>query len=237
MVLFLLSNATSILHLRKFFMLPAGNSPPTVCACGEKFTVMHPWACRKGEVVKAKDACHDAIKSCLYVEMQGITGMNCKMEPKNLDKDSSKRPDLIIELDDQVILTDIKTINPMCPSYFNAKNYQAAMQSAALMKTRKYQTLVDELSAKFVPMVISSYGNFHPEFWNFIEKITINTGLSYKSSGMKTTTRDKLVDKILIQMAVGSAQITKICYNLACAEAIEQAKRNFNPWSSEITVK
>jgi hypothetical protein len=97
------------------------------------------------------------------------------LEPRGLERDSERRPDLQVALPDKTVLSDVTIIHPACKSWrqvVTTADIVAAGNRKEAQKNNKYQPMAKALDMRFIACVLYTYGGFHSSALRLIKKLT-----------------------------------------------------------------
>jgi hypothetical protein len=158
-------------RLRLLYATPTQQMPSRCPDCGVEcgnIDVWHALSCQSARR-KALLLRHNAIVQRIAQAVKQASGL-ARIEPRNLEENTSKQPDLEIFLQGKAYLADVTIRNPLAPSQLA----QAAslLDTAARAKSAKYQQLAQVSAAQFVPLVFDVFGKPQQQAVEFMQHIT-----------------------------------------------------------------
>ena len=150
---------------------------------------------------------HDHIK---YTISRWATqlGARVRVEPRNLDHNGDRIPDLLIQLGGKTFLLDDTVTNPLAPSHqaAAASNPKSVLAQAEAKKHQSYDQLAANLGATLVPFAVEATGGFGVEALAFIKEL-IATADKFKTVWTPRQVIQGLYRSIAISVARGNAAI------------------------------
>jgi hypothetical protein len=152
-----------------------------------------------GYNVKAITHRHNAVLNVAYKYTNAVGGVAVK-EPRDLDSEDGRVPDLQMLIRDKHWLSDVYIINPMAPSYIKgaAQRQLSAADVGEHRKENKYEATARAHGATFVPFVVESAGGLGEGAVQIIEEIVL------ASRDNNTLVHHKIVSREL-KAAIGIA--------------------------------
>ena len=155
-----LSNTAFHIAFRLRFALPPLTISVAQCRCRANYTV-DPWHSLSCHLERSTSHTrrHHHITTLVRHWADKCYAICSIQEPKGIDPNSHKRPDLLIEFPSQAYLLDISVRHPLAPSY--VKHHPKPLDTATLAekdKINKYKDIADGIGATFIPFICETTG-------------------------------------------------------------------------------
>lgn len=206
-----LTNQAVSYHHRTALRLPPMRNMPIHCHCNAPngsfgYDPYHSLNCLRELSHTIQDR-HDHIK---YTISRWATqlGARVRVEPRNLDHNGDRIPDLLIQIGGKTFLLDDTVTNPLAPSHLAAasSNPKSVLAQAEAKKHQSYDQLAANLGATLVPFAVEATGGFGVEALAFIKEL-IATADKFKTVWTPRQVIQGLYRSIAISVARGNAAI------------------------------
>jgi hypothetical protein len=116
------------------------------------------------------------------------------------------KPDLVVtSADGKSFSVDTSVVHTAAPSYVKT-NVMTQLQNRANAKTKKYKAREDSLGRDFVPFVLSSFGTFHKDALNLLDKIAAHAR-ARNLTWCKHAFRKQAIRKLLYTLHLGNSAV------------------------------
>src|SRR6185436_4055324 len=116
---------------------------------------------------------HDDLKFALARWASRLGARDVKIEPRRLDPNSEKRPDLIIYIGGLCFLVDVTIYHPLAPSHVRAcsRNEERVLEEAEAKKLSKYRGMAEEMKGEFFAFAAETTGRLSDQALAFIKAL------------------------------------------------------------------
>jgi len=198
-------------HERLHLGLPPQQRMPLHCACHKPngqyaFDPWHALSCESEKATSVTDR-HDDVKLAL-ARWASRLGARVKIEPRRLDRNSKKRPDLMVEIAGQCFLIDVTVWHPLAPSHVSAcaRDEESVLKQAEAKKLGDYSGIAEDMKAEFFPFAVETTGRLGTGAMAFIKKL-IEEGARYKNVWAPKEIVQGIYRSVAIAIARGNAEI------------------------------
>jgi hypothetical protein len=223
-----LSDSQVVINERLHLGLPPEPRMPTHCACGAPNGqyASDPWhglSCQSETATTVTDR-HDDIKFVLARWASRLGATKVQVEPRRLDPNSRKRPDLLIEIGGQLYLIDVTVRHPLAPSHMSdcAKDEKKVLEQAEAEKLKEYRDLAEDMKAQFFAFAVETTGRLGNQAMAFL-KIFIEQAAKFKNLWAPREIVYGIYRSVAIAIARGNADI--IASNLRLSRIAEWDER------------
>ena len=254
---FQLSNAEYRSAARLRLGLPTTNQQPVLTRCplclkSTRYTATaglpdspidqwHCFSCNKLKPTSITDR-HDFLVNIIrnWCDRVGIT---VRKEPRRLNNDNRRRPDLLMYTEQQKILVDVQVVHPTCSSHLqsSAADNPTTIETAERNKKRKYSAMALKQQAKFVPFIVDTFGQLGKDAKELIGVIATaahnNSNSLYSYKGVK----QDLLSAVAVGIQRGNAMVLNDAFVKYDRALIDQPSplnynSNLDPYSNSIPV-
>jgi hypothetical protein len=151
---------------------------------------------------------HDDVKLALARWASRLGATRVKSEPRRLERNSKRRPDLLIEIAGQCYLIDVTIRHPLAPSHVDdcARDEEKILESAEAEKHREYRVMAEEMGATFVAFAAETTGRLGKDALAFI-KTLIQEGARFKNVWAPRKIVQGIYRTVAVAIARGNTEI------------------------------
>ena len=194
--------------------LPPTEYPPSRCAkCSSgdfQADAWHALACGslRGSTHTNR---HNKVVRLLSQWINRLGGIS-HIEPRNLDRDSERRPDIDASLGGKRFLIDVTILHPTARSNVadGARGPLALARSAAQEKSEKYAPMARHNKATFVPFAVETYGGICDEANDFVRDLIKMAG-TFKFAWQPSEVVYTIRHSIAMAVQNGNAEAVSRC--------------------------
>jgi hypothetical protein len=192
--------------------LPPEPRMPLHCACNAPngqyaSDAWHGLSCQSERGTSVTDR-HDDVKLALARWASRLGATRVKSEPRRLERNSKRRPDLLIEIAGQCYLIDVTIRHPLAPSHVDdcARDEEKILESAEAEKHREYRVMAEEMGATFVAFAAETTGRLGKDALAFI-KTLIQEGARFKNVWAPRKIVQGIYRTVAVAIARGNTEI------------------------------
>jgi hypothetical protein len=164
----------------------------------------HPVSC-KSALRRSLLLRHNAVVSVVANAIKRAGGL-ASVEPRNMDNNSAKQPDISGHFQSNAFLIDVSIRNPLSSS----QQSQAAslLDTAAQQKTNKYAELARQCHARFVPLIFDIFGSQQALAKEWIQTVGSMGSMQFVASSDDKLTSTMLTKEIAVAIQRYNARAT-----------------------------